>query len=133
MVERISVPRRPFDFEDYVDVLRRNVRWVIGPAFLGLVVATIVAFLIDDTYVSRALIRIVPPQVPETFVQTAVNQQLGDRINAMAQTIESRNSLQGIITTYGLYKKQLKRLPFDDVVNMMQKDIKIQPSESITA
>jgi polysaccharide chain length determinant protein (PEP-CTERM system associated) len=133
MVERISVPRRPFDFEDYVDVLRRNVRWVIGPAFLGLVVATIVAFLIDDTYVSRALIRIVPPQVPETFVQTAVNQQLGDRINAMAQTIESRNSLQGIITTYGLYKKQLKRLPFDDVVNMMQKDIKIQPSESITS
>jgi succinoglycan biosynthesis transport protein ExoP len=133
MVERISVPRRPFDFEDYVDVLRRNVRWVIAPAFLGLVVATIVAFLIDDTYVSRALIRIVPPQVPETFVQTAVNQQLGDRINAMAQTIESRNSLQGIITTYGLYKKQLKRLPFDDVVNMMQKDIKIQPSESITS
>src|SRR5690349_23924951 len=100
-MEKASVQRRPFDFEDYFDVLRRNIRWLIGPAFLGLVLATVVAYLIDDTYVSRALIRIVPQQVPENLVQTAVNQQIADRLNAMAETIKSRNSLQSIITTYG--------------------------------
>jgi polysaccharide chain length determinant protein (PEP-CTERM system associated) len=131
-MEKASVQRRPFDFEDYFDVLRRNVRWLIGPAFLGLVLATVFAYLMDDTYVSRALIRIVPQQVPENLVQTAVNQQLADRINAMAETIESRNSLQSIITTYGLYRSELKREPMDDVIALMQRNIKILPTESVT-
>lgn len=132
MTERVSAQRRPFDFEDYVDVLRRNIRWIIGPAFLGLVLATVLAYLIDDTFVSRALIRIVPQQVPENLVQTAVNQQLADRINAMAETIKSRNSLQSIITTYGLYRKELKGEPLDDVIDRMRRKIKIQPTEGVT-
>jgi polysaccharide biosynthesis transport protein len=133
MIEKASIQRRPFDFEDYVDVLRRNIGWLLAPAFIGLVLSTVVAYLIDDTYVSRALIRIVPQQVPENLVQTAVNQQLVDRINAMAETIESRNSLQSIITTYGLYRKQLKSAPMDDVVALMQHSIKISPTEGVTS
>ena len=133
MTEKVSAQRRPFDFEDYIDVVRRNLRWLVAPAFAGLVVATVMAYLIEDTFVSRALIRIVPQQVPETLVQTAVNQQLADRMNAMAETIESRNSLQSIITTYGLYKKQLKSEPVDDVVALMQSKIKILPTEGVTS
>lgn len=132
MTDRVSAQRRPFDFEDYIDVLRRNIRWLIGPAFVGLVLATVVAYLIDDTYVSRALIRIVPQQVPENLVQTAVNQQIADRLNAMAETIKSRNSLQSIITTYGLYKKEIKDEPLDDVIDVMRRKIKIQPTEGLT-
>ena len=132
MTDRVSAQRRPFDFEDYIDVLRRNIRWLIGSAFLGLVLATVLAYLINDTFVSHALIRIVPQQVPENLVQTAVNQQLADRINAMAETIESRNSLQSIITTYGLYRNELKSEPLDDVVDLMRRKIKIQPTEGVT-
>lgn len=132
MLERFSVPRRPFDFEDYIDVIRRNIRWLIAPAFLGVVLATVVAYMMEDTYVSRALIRIVPQQVPENLVQTAVNQQLADRINTMAETIESRNSLQSVITSFGLYKKELKGEPIDDVIALMQRNIKIIPTEGVT-
>src|SRR6185312_17114520 len=132
MTDRVSAQRRPFDFEDYIDVLRRNVRWLIGPAFLGLVLATVLAYMMDDTFVSRALIRIVPQQVPENLVQTAVNQQLADRINAMAETIKSRNSLQNVIATYGLYKDDLKREPMDDVVAAMRREIKIMPTAGVT-
>jgi polysaccharide chain length determinant protein (PEP-CTERM system associated) len=132
MTDRVSAQRRPFDFEDYIDVLRRNVRWLIGPAFLGLVLATVLAYTMDDTFVSRALIRIVPQQVPENLVQTAVNQQLADRINAMYETIKSRNSLQSIITTYGLYKPELRREPLDDVIDLMRRKMKIQATEGVT-
>jgi uncharacterized protein involved in exopolysaccharide biosynthesis len=111
-----------------LDILRRNVRWVIAPAFLGLVVATLVAFWMDDVYVSSALIRIVPQQVPESLVQNAVNQQLGDRINAMAETIESRTTLSSIINANGLYKNELKREPLDDVIAKMQHSIHIAAS-----
>ncbi len=51
----------------------------------------------------------------------------------MAETIESRNSLQSIITTYGLYKKELKREPIDDVIAVMQRNIKILPTEGVTS
>jgi polysaccharide chain length determinant protein (PEP-CTERM system associated) len=132
MLDRLSIPRRPLDFEDYLDILRRSLRWIIAPAFIGLVAATLVAFSMNDTFVSTALIRIVPQQVPESLVQNAVNQQLGDRIDAMAQTIESRTTLTNIINSYGLYKAELKREPLDDVISKMQKAIHINASGSVT-
>ncbi|MBV9781638.1 MAG: hypothetical protein JOY62_16870 [Acidobacteriaceae bacterium] len=133
MLEQLSVPRRPPDFEDYVDILRRNRRWILAPAFFGLVISTVVAYLIDDTYVSKALIRLVPQQINEALVQTATSQQLADHINAMAETIESRNTLSNLINTYGLYKKELKSEPLEDVINQMRTtDIKIQPTSGVT-
>lgn len=131
MLERLSVPRRPFDFEDYIDILRRNIRWILAPAFFGLVVSTMVAYLIDDTFVSVARIRIVPQQVPESLVQTTSSQALGDHINAMAETIKSRNTLTSLITTYGLYKKELKREPMEDVIGIMGPAIKITPTAGV--
>lgn len=125
MLDKVSIPRRSLDFEDYLDIFRRHIRWLIAPAFLGLVASTVVAFLWQDTFVSRASIRIVPPQVPDAYVPANVNQQLGERINAMAQSIESRGRLTDIINTYKLYPKDLKGVPMEDVINKMQKAIGI--------
>jgi polysaccharide chain length determinant protein (PEP-CTERM system associated) len=129
MLEQLSVPRRTLDFGDYVDILRRNRRWLLAPAFFGLVLATVIAYSMDDTYISRALIRLVPQQINESLVQTATSQQLADHINAMAESIESRNTLTNLINTYGLYKRELKSEPLEDVINKMRtKDIQIQPT-----
>ena len=132
MLEHLSVPRRSLDFEDYIDILRRNRRWILAPAFLGLVVATVIAFSGGDTYVSRALIRLVPQQINESLVQTATSQQLADHINSMAESIESRNTLSSLINTYGLYKRELKSEPLEDVINQMRtRDIKIEPTAAV--
>jgi polysaccharide chain length determinant protein (PEP-CTERM system associated) len=129
MLEQLSVPRRTFDFEDYIEILRRNRRWLLAPAFFGLVLSTVIAYSMDDTYISRALIRLVPQQINESLVQTATSQQLADHINAMAESIKSRNTLTNLINTYGLYKRELKREPLEDVINQMRtKDIQIQPT-----
>jgi polysaccharide chain length determinant protein (PEP-CTERM system associated) len=129
MLQQLSVPRRTLDFEDYVEILRRNRRWLLAPAFFGLVLSTVIAYSIDDTYISRALIRLVPQQINESLVQTATSQQLADHINAMAESIKSRNTLTNLINTYGLYKRELKREPLEDVINQMRtKDIQIQPT-----
>jgi polysaccharide biosynthesis transport protein len=133
MLERYSIPRRALDFEDYLDMLRRNVLWVIGPAFFGLVATTVVAFLLKDTFVSTALLRVVPPQIPESMIKIVNVTPLVDRINAMAERIESRNTLSHIITTYGLYKQELKSEPLDDVIAQMQHAIHITASGSITS
>lgn len=123
--QQLSVTRRSLDLEDYLQILRRNVAWLLAPALAGLTVAVVIAFFWPDTYVSMASIRVVPPQVPEKLVPTNVNMQMADRVNSMKQTILSRNTLTNIIQTYDLYRKERNKLPMEDVIEMMRKDVKI--------
>jgi polysaccharide chain length determinant protein (PEP-CTERM system associated) len=122
-----SASRRPLDIEDYLDILRRQKAWILAPTFGALVIAVVVAFLWPDTYVSTAAIRVVPQQVPETFVPSAVNQELSQRINSMAQVILSRGTLSTVITTFNLYPRERQRRPLEDVVEEMKRDIRISP------
>jgi succinoglycan biosynthesis transport protein ExoP len=132
MLDRLSIPRRTLDFEDYVDIIRRNVRWIIGPAFAGLVVSTVVAYMMQDTFVSQALIRIVPQQISADMVKNTSSQDVSDRINGMAQQILSRGTLTTLISNYGLYKTEMKREPLEDVIAKMKAAIAIRPTMSVT-
>ena len=125
----VSVPRRPPDVEDYVEMVRRYRSWIIGPMFLGLVASVVVGFLWPDTYISKASLRIVPQQVPEQLVPSALNTQIGERLNQMQQEILSRTGLEEIIRkpALDLYKKERSRLPMEDVVLEMRKNIDISP------
>ncbi len=127
MLDSISVPRRPFDFEDYIDILRRNMRWLIAPTFAGLVIATVVAFTMPDTFVSTALIRVTPQSISTDIIPNVTSQDVAQRISGMAQTILSRTTLTDLIGAYGLYKKELKSEPMQDVVDKMQRSIYINP------
>jgi succinoglycan biosynthesis transport protein ExoP len=131
--DSVGVSRRPPDVEDYVDMVRRQKAWILGPGFAGLVLAVVVAFLWPDTYVSTAVVRVVPPQVPESLVPTNVNLEMSQRINSMAQQILSRSTLTNIINSYGLYARERARLPMEDVVeNMRKSDVKISNVVSFT-
>jgi polysaccharide chain length determinant protein (PEP-CTERM system associated) len=126
-----AVPRRQLDVEDLIEIVRRNKGWIAGPALAGLVVAVVVAFLWPDTYVSSAVIRVVPPQIPERLVPTNVNIAMSARVNAMAQTILSRATLRSVIETYGLYPRERARMPMEDVVGLMRQNIDIGRVETL--
>jgi succinoglycan biosynthesis transport protein ExoP len=128
-----STARRPLDVEDYIDIVRRHKAWILGPAFCSLVIAVVVAFLWPDTFVSQAVIRVVPPQVPEAYVATNVNMEMSQRINSMAQTILSRGNLTNIINTFNLYPRDRQRKPMEDVVEEMKRDIRIGNVTNMTA
>ncbi len=125
MLDSLSVPRRAFDFEDYIDILRRNLRWLIAPTFAGLVVSTVVAYMMPDTYVSTALIRVSPQQISPDLIQSVTSQDVADRINSMAQSILSRSTLTNLINTYGLYKNEIKSEPMEDVIDKMHRAVSI--------
>ncbi len=128
MLDSLSVPRRSYDLEDYIDILRRNVRWIIAPAFLGLVLATVIAFRLQDTYVSYATIRITPAQVPTRLFETINSQDLADHVSSMTQTITSRTVLENLITSNNLYEAERKKMPMEDVISVMRPAIRIQGS-----
>ena len=120
MQETFEIGRRSMDMEDYVDVLRRHKSWILGPLFAGIVVATVVAFLWPDTYVSYAEVRVTAAQVPERYVQSGLNQMLNERISSIEQQVVSRTTLINIIQTLDLYDRDRRRLPMEDVVERMK-------------
>ena len=122
-----TVTRRPMDVADYIDVFRRHRGWIIGPTFAGIVIAVVVAFVWPDTYVSDATIRIVPPAVPERYVPSNVNLQIGQRIASMEQQVRSRTNVLNLINQNGLYPRKKGRIPDEDLVEQMQKDVVIRP------
>jgi len=120
MTDSFEVSRRAPDVEDFVDMLRRHRTWVFGPFWAGIVIATVVAFLWPDTYVSSAMIRVTSSQVPDRYVQTNLNQLLGERIVAISQGVLSRSTLTNIIQTHDLYPKERRRLPMEDIIEQMR-------------
>jgi succinoglycan biosynthesis transport protein ExoP len=131
----VSVTRRPPDVEDYIDMLRRYRSWIIGPTFAGLVVSVVVAFLWPNTYISSAVMRITPQQVPERLVPSNVNSQISERLSAMQQEITSRSSLSELIQrpALDLYKRERMRKPMEDIIEEMRKGIKITILDMPTA
>ncbi len=130
--ENFSTPRRTLDVEDYIDIVRRHKGWIFGPFLFTLVASVVGVYLYPDSYTSQAVVKIVPQQVPQNMVQSAINQQMSDRINSMAQTILSRSVLTTIIHSFGLYQKELTRMPIEDVIEQMKKNVLIQPVASST-
>jgi polysaccharide chain length determinant protein (PEP-CTERM system associated) len=120
-VDNVTITRRPMDVEDYIDVMRRHRGWIFGPAFAFLVAGVVVAFLWPDTYVSSAVIKVVPPQVPEAYVQSNLNQDMTNHVMSMAQSILSRSNLTSMINTLNLYPKERANQPMEDIIERMQK------------
>jgi uncharacterized protein involved in exopolysaccharide biosynthesis len=122
-----AVSRRALDLEDYIDVARRHMAWIAGPAFAGMVISVCIAFSLANSYESTAWMQITPATISDELVKTTVNQQLFERIIQMQASIESRNTLSSIIQDphLMLYPAERAKLPMDDVVEIMKKDVHI--------
>ena len=126
--DNFSTPRRALDVEDFIDIVRRHKGWIFGPFLLTLVATVVGVYLYPDSYDSVAVVKIVPQQVSQNMVPSAVTNDLADRINSMATTVLSRNVLINIINSQNLYQRELKRLPMEDVVeNIMRPSVHIVP------
>src|ERR1700741_1048105 len=103
--ESFSVSRRALDVEDYIDIVRRHKGWIFGPFLFCLVASVVGVYLWPDTYISVAVVKVVPQQVPEAMVPSVKTQQMFDQINSLEQTILSRSTLTTIINNVGLYPR----------------------------
>ena len=126
----LSVPRRALDVEDYVDILRRHWMWIAGPAFAGLVIAVVAAFLWPDTFVSFAVMRITPSQVSDKIVPTNFNLRMQDRLDTMLQDVTSRSKLIDMVKKFNLYPAQQAKKSLEDIVEEMRPDILIDPIQN---
>jgi uncharacterized protein involved in exopolysaccharide biosynthesis len=125
----VAISRRALDLEDYIDIARRHVTWIVGPVLAGIVIATVTAFVMPNVYVSKAEIEITPQQISDALVKTTTNQQLNERIIQMEQEILSRTTLSAIIQDprLDLYKTDRASKPLEDVIEQMRtKDLQLK-------
>jgi len=125
----VTVSRRQPDFEDYIDILRRHRSWIVGPTYLGLVLAVVVAFFWPDTFESSAVLRVTPQVVSERMVPETIDLQMAQLIDSLRTKLMSRTTLTSLITNdkLKLYPRLVQRYTMEDAIAQMQKDVAIVP------
>jgi uncharacterized protein involved in exopolysaccharide biosynthesis len=108
--------------------------WIFLGTLIGVAVGTAASFLVPARYESTAELQVVPCQIPERFVGAVSVLPIRQALKAMMQQLLSRGMLTNIIQTYNLYPQERKRLPPEDVIEIMRKDVRVwtHPEDSPT-
>ncbi|MGH9398244.1 MAG: GumC family protein [Terriglobia bacterium] len=115
--------------EDYLNILRRRKWLVLIPVVLGAIVALAIASRLSPRYTSTSQILIDEPKVPTSFVPSTAGNNLISQLANMEEQIRSRTSLQPIMERYGLYRKDVNKVPIEQLIARMNKAIVITPVE----
>jgi len=67
------------------------------------------------------------PLVPDNYVKPVVSRDLNQRLASMQEQILSRTRLQHLVEDFGLYKKDVNRVPMEVLVARLRKSIKVTP------
>ena len=110
--------------DEYWAIVRRRKWWIIGPLFFGWLLVFVSAWIIPARYTSESVILIEKQKVPEHYVMSNVDVDMGERLEAITQEVLSRSRLLSIINKFHLYQSFLTPTP-DDQLKKMRSDIKI--------
>jgi polysaccharide chain length determinant protein (PEP-CTERM system associated) len=77
-------------------------------------------------YKASTLVLVSPQRIPEAFVQSTVTSKVEERLQSIGQEVLSRTRLERIIREMKLYQKEQKKSSMEEVIALMQKDIKIE-------
>jgi succinoglycan biosynthesis transport protein ExoP len=132
---RRPTPKRGFGIDQWIEVTwLDDARWVVRHYWKRITLMTLLgigaslAYLHwnPDTYVSRAEVRFIPPQLADRYVTPNVAMQVDQRVFALAQLVGSRLTATKIIERFGLYPERRRFLPVADLVAKFQEDLQIR-------
>src|SRR5256885_3499662 len=89
-------------------------------------VAMSLGMALPNIYQATATVLVDRQQVPETFVQPTVTSALETRLHTISQEILSRSRLEALMNRFGLYADLRKRVPSEEVIERMRKDIQLE-------
>ncbi len=119
-------PAKAYTMEEYIEILRRRIWYIIIPFILIAAGASGYAYFAPRQYKASTLVLVSPQKIPEAFVQATVTSKVEERLQSIAQEVLSRTRLEQIIGELKLYQKEQKTLSREEIVALMQKDIKIE-------
>jgi uncharacterized protein involved in exopolysaccharide biosynthesis len=122
--------RQNMEPAEYLEILRRR-KWLIIFSFLFILFGAFVYSVVTpELYKSSTTILVVPQRVPEGYVRSTISVKIEERLATIQQQVMSRTRLSTVMEELGLFKDERKKLPMEDVVEMMRKRIQIQVASS---
>ncbi|MCI0621741.1 MAG: Wzz/FepE/Etk N-terminal domain-containing protein [Acidobacteria bacterium] len=116
--------------EDYIDILKRRLVWVLVPGVLVWLVTFFYVRRLPNVYVSETVILVEPPKVPSEYVKSTAVGTVQSRLSTISQQIMSRTRLEKIILDHSLYVERRKTAPMEEVVEGMRRDIELLVNKS---
>lgn len=112
-----------------VDVSGRRKGVIISCILLSLAIGLAVYLLQPKVYMSTCLLSYQQQDVNPAKMSPEINTKLKEIVSTLSQMITSRTSLEEIINKEDLYNKEREKLPMEDVVQAMRRNIEIVPSK----
>lgn len=113
-----------------VDIAVRRKWQIIIFVLLGISIGLAVYLIQPKAYRSTALLSYQQQKVNPAKMSPDAVARIRDMVSTLTQIVTSRTSLEQIITDTKLYEEARKNLPMEDVVEMMRKNIAIDPSKT---
>lgn len=116
----------------YLDLAVRRRWWILLPACFVCLATSVVLVWLPNHYTSEGTLLVVQQQVPERYVTPTTSSGLAEALQAMKEEVLSRTRLFEIIDEFHLYQKERKRLAPEQVIDLMRRNIGIQPLNTQT-
>jgi polysaccharide chain length determinant protein (PEP-CTERM system associated) len=110
-----------------VRLLLRRRWWILSSLFLVTLPAIAVILWLPNRFTSQATLVVVRQQVSQRFVEPISVTTIAEELNAMKMEVLSRKRLLEIIEAFGLYPEERETLSPDRLVELMRKDISVEP------
>ena len=121
------LPGKTYTPDDLVHIAWKKKWLIVISVLLVGAAAAVYTQSLRDIYRAEATILIVPQQIPEDYVQSAVTTSLGERLTALRQLILSRARLQTLIEEFDLYPEERETMIMEDIVDLvMRPDVGVQ-------
>ncbi len=113
----------------YLDLVIERWRLITASLLLAVTVGLIVYLKIPKIFQSTSTLSYEQQQINPTRMDPEQGKnQLKEAVATLQELVLSRNNLEKVITQFSLYEEARSRLPIEDVIEMMRKDITITPA-----
>ncbi|HVO65260.1 MAG TPA: XrtA system polysaccharide chain length determinant [Syntrophales bacterium] len=115
-----------YNIDDYIEILRRRIWYIVVPFVIIIIGTVLYATFAPRLYKASTLVLVTPQKIPESFVQPTVTARIEERLQSISQEVMSRTRLEQVIDEFDLYKEESKKLTREEIVALMQRDIKVE-------
>ena len=117
-------PKLPF--QDYIEMAMRRKWWIIVTFVVCIVLSYGIYKMLPKIYRATTLILVVPPEVPEAYINPTVRSSASERLATLRQQILSRTRLENVIEEFDLYSNMREIMAMEEIIEVMRKAIEIR-------
>ena len=113
----------------YLDLLLQRWKLIVGCLLVAVTVGLALYLHMPKLYRSSVLLSYEQQQInPGRMAPEREGQRLRDTVSTLSELVMSRNNLEQLIVQFDLYPEVRQKLPIEDVIEAMRKNITITPS-----